>query len=316
MGSNERTLIRAAELYYEEGLSQSSIAELLGTSRASVSRMLDEAKECGIVEIVIHTPISKNPKLSMRLREKFGLRDAIVVTGGGLPERTLKSCGEAAAHFLETILGNNMTLGVVWGRAIQFCCDAISTDLDYHNVHVAQMVGCLGDGSSNLGGLDLSMKIAKKLNGTYSNIYAPVIIGNEAVYSYLMNDRQIKMAIDRAQKADIILSGIGLPTDDHSSMFRAGCFTPEERQALIARGGKAMVLSRWLDQNGEVLSCPEHYVVATPMETMRHAAWSIGICSSADRAEAVLATLRGGYLNTLIVDEDLALALLDDRIVL
>ena len=316
MGNNERSLIRTAELYYEEGLSQNAIAELLGTSRASISRMLDEARECGIVEIIVHTPVSKNSKLSVRLREKFGLRDAVVVAGGSLPERALKSCGEAAASLLETILGNNMTLGIVWGRAIQFCCDAISTDLDYHNVHVAQMVGCLGDGSSNLGGLDLSMKIAKKLNGTYSNIYAPVIIGNETVYSYLMNDRQIKMAIDRAQKADIILSGIGLPSDDHSSMFRAGSFTPEERQDLIAKGGKAMVLSRWLDRDGKVLSCPGHYVVATPMETMRHAAWSIGICSAADRAEAVLATLRGGYLNALVVDESLALALLDDKNVL
>ena len=36
----------------------------------------------------------------------------------------------------------------------------------------------------------------------------------------------------------------------------------------------------------------------------------------ADRAEAVLATLRGGYLNALVVDESLALALLDDKNVL
>ena len=87
MGNNERSLIRTAELYYEEGLSQNAIAELLGTSRASISRMLDEARECGIVEIIVHTPVSKNSKLSVRLREKFGLRDAVVVAGGSLPER-------------------------------------------------------------------------------------------------------------------------------------------------------------------------------------------------------------------------------------
>lgn len=311
MGNHEQLLIRAAELYYQEGLSQNAVAEILRTSRASVSRMLEEAKACGIVEIVIHTPITKNPELSAKLRQKFGLRDAVVVACGTLPERTLYRCCEAAAQFLSTILENNSTLGIVWGRAIQCLCDALSADLDYHNIHVAQMVGCLGDGSSNLGGLDLSMRIAQKLNGTYSNIYAPVMINNQIVYDYLMADRQIKAAIERAQMADIVLSGIGLPTDDHSSMFRAGCFTLEERRQLIEQGGQAMVLSRWLDRDGNVLTCPNHYVVAAPMETMQNAAWSIGICASANHAGAVLATLRGGYLNTLVVDEELALALLN-----
>ena len=59
----ERTdlLVRVAELYYEQGLNQNEVAKLLNTSRPTVSRLLDEAKDAGVVEIVVHSPIRKDP---------------------------------------------------------------------------------------------------------------------------------------------------------------------------------------------------------------------------------------------------------------
>lgn len=310
MENHVRSLIHIAELYYQEGLSQSAIAEILSTSRASVSRLLDEAKARGIVEIIVHSPISKDPELSSRLRSRLNLRDAIVVTGGMSPDKTLQDCSEVTVQFLSTILENNMTIGIAWGRAIQYCCDKMQFDADYRNIHVAQMAGCLGDGSSNLGGLELSMRMAQKLNGTYSNIYAPILVSNEATHAYLLAEKQIRVAIEKANHPNIVISGVGLPTDDHSSMFRAGCFTKEERQDLIARGGETIILARWINRDGEELFCPGHYTIAAPLEAMRRAAWSIGICVSANRAEAVLATLRGGYFNALVVDDTLAKELL------
>lgn len=310
MENHVRSLIHIAELYYQEGLSQSAIAEILSTSRASVSRLLEEAKARGIVEIIVHSPITKDPELSSQLRLHLKLRDAIVVVGGMSQDKTLRDCSEVAVQFLSTILENNMTLGIAWGRAIQYCCDKMQFDEDYHNVHVAQMAGCLGDGSSNLGGLELSMRMAQKLNGTYSNIYAPILVSNETTHSYLIAEKQIKVAIEKANRPNIVISGVGLPTDDHSSMFRAGCFTKEERQDLIERGGEAIILARWIDGNGKELFCPGHYTIAAPLDAMREAAWSIGICASANRARAVLAALRGGYFNVLVVDDALAKELL------
>ena len=78
--------------------------------------------------------------------------------------------------FLSTVLENNMSIGISWGRALEALCDVLEpTDYsDYYNVTVVQMVGCLGTGNPRVDGLELALRLSKKVHGTYSNIYAPV----------------------------------------------------------------------------------------------------------------------------------------------
>ncbi|MEG1774677.1 MAG: sigma factor-like helix-turn-helix DNA-binding protein, partial [Oscillospiraceae bacterium] len=52
-----------ARLYYEQDKTQSEIAALYHVSRPLVSRMLREAKECGIVDIRINDPLEGNSVL-------------------------------------------------------------------------------------------------------------------------------------------------------------------------------------------------------------------------------------------------------------
>ena len=66
----ERTelLARVAHLYYEDSLTQDEIARRVGTSRSTVSRMVQEAREAGVVEIVVHYPWKTVPELEETLR--------------------------------------------------------------------------------------------------------------------------------------------------------------------------------------------------------------------------------------------------------
>ena len=52
----DELLAFVAEKYFLEDLRQSDIAELIGLTRSAVSRMLTEARDKGIVEIIIHHP--------------------------------------------------------------------------------------------------------------------------------------------------------------------------------------------------------------------------------------------------------------------
>ena len=76
MSNRVDLLVHISELYYQQELSQQEISQIMGISRPTVSRLLDEAKETGVVEVIIHSPIVKHPKLSYALRTEFGLRDA------------------------------------------------------------------------------------------------------------------------------------------------------------------------------------------------------------------------------------------------
>jgi len=302
-------LVRVSEMYYQQGLNQSEIAKILGTSRPTVSRLIDEAKEMGVVEIIVHSPIRKDPQLSYRLRNELKLRDAVVVSGTSDPEKALSYCCQSANQFFGTILTNNVTVGITWGTAMEKLCELISPR-EYYNVNVVQMVGCLATGDPTMDGLELAIRISRKLGGTYSNIYAPVYVENELVHSYLMQERQIQASLRRARHTDIILTGIG-SLDSATSLQKAGYFTDRDRMFLLGKGAVGHLLARPIDKDGNEIIFDNHYVVGAPLESMKSAQWSVGIAVSEEKAEAVIAASRGGYINTMIIDQLLALKVLE-----
>lgn len=115
MSSRTDLLVRISELYYQQNLSQQDISKITGISRPTISRLLDEAKETGVVEIIVHSPINKNPQLSHLVRTTFGLRDAIIVAGDYEFDQSLTRCAHCAVDFLSTVLENNMSIGISWG---------------------------------------------------------------------------------------------------------------------------------------------------------------------------------------------------------
>ena len=312
MNTKEDLLIRTAELYYQQGLSQNVIADILSTSRPTVSRMLDEARESGIVEIIIHSPIKKNAVLSKSLRTAFNLKDAIVVAGDYDYENALKKCSTAAVHLLTGILENNNTIGIPWGSAINYLCDALEPQ-DFYNVNVVQMVGCLGTGNPSIDGLELAMRISAKLKGTYSNIYAPAFVDNEIAYNYLVAESQIEKTLKKALNTDIILTGIG-SLDSESTLVKAGYLSEKDRNDLIAKGAVGHLLARAFDESGNEIGIEGKYVISAPLDALRVPKWSIGISASEMKAVSTLAAVKAGYINTLISDEKLANKLLELKV--
>ena len=309
MEDRSELLIRAAELYYGEGLNQSDIAAVLRTSRPTVSRLLDEAKECGVVEIIVHDPIRKDPKLSYALRTKLQLRDAVIVTGSYDYPKALQRCCEAGLQLFNSIMENNRVIGISWGSVPQLLSTQMETR-SYYNVNVVQMVGCLGTGNPDIDGLELAIRISRKLNGTYSNIYAPIYVKSKIVRDYLVQEPQIETTLKRAMHTDIILTGIG-SMDAESIIQKAGYWTDADRMDMISRGAVGHLLARPYDRDGKPVDRKEWYVVGAPLEAMKAAEWSIGISAAEFKAEAVLGAIRGGYINTLVADQKLACKLLE-----
>ena len=75
-----------ARLYYLKNLTQQHIADRIGVSRTSVSRMLREARSRGLVEIKVHTPLSVTNDLQEELAERLGLRECLVLATPQLGE--------------------------------------------------------------------------------------------------------------------------------------------------------------------------------------------------------------------------------------
>ncbi|NLH00305.1 MAG: hypothetical protein GX488_00125 [Clostridiales bacterium] len=309
MDDKKELLIRVAELYYEENLNQNDIAKILNTSRPTVSRLLDEAKDTGVVEIIVHSPILKDAQLAYALRKKLGLRDAVVVSGEYKYEKAIRRCCETALQYFYAIMENNTTIGISWGTVPHQFCEMLE-DREYYNVNVVQMVGCLGTGNPKLDGLELALRISRKLGGTYSNIYAPVYVENKIVHDYLMAEPQIAATIKKAMHTDIIITGVG-SFDAGTSLQLSGNLNDKDRMELIEQGAVGHLLARPYDKDGNEIIQRGRYTIGAPLEAMKHAQWSVGVSAAEFKAEAVLAAVRGGYLNTLVVDEILAKKLLE-----
>lgn len=309
MDDRNELLIRIAELYYEENLNQNEIANILGTSRPTISRLLDEAKERGIVEIIVHSPVLKDAQLSHTLRNKFKLRDAIVISGNYGYEKAIRRCCEAALQFFYAIMENNTSIGISWGAVPSQLCEMLE-NREYYNVNVIQMVGCLGTGDPKVDGLELALKMSRKLGGTYSNIYAPVYVENKVVHDYLMAEPQIAATIKKAMHTDIILTGVGA-LDASTSIQLSGNLSDRDRLDLIEQGAVGHLLARPFDLNGNEIVQRGRYTIGAPLEALKNANWSVGISAAAFKAESVLAAVRGGYLNALVVDKILAERLLE-----
>src|SRR5687768_14755669 len=94
-----------ARRYFLDGRSKIEIAEEFGLSRFKVARLLDAARESGLVRIEIRHPGQIDVDLSAQLRDRYGLQHAVVMD---LPDDDAESLrehvGRAAARLLTEII--------------------------------------------------------------------------------------------------------------------------------------------------------------------------------------------------------------------
>ena len=72
---NEKEIVKIASMYYEEGLTQAEIARQRGVSRSLISKILMDAKNEGIVEVIINSENAYTTGLERKL-ERFQIQNA------------------------------------------------------------------------------------------------------------------------------------------------------------------------------------------------------------------------------------------------
>lgn len=310
MNRNDNLLEYVAELYYERGLSQQEIGSIIGASRPTVSRLIEDAKKQGVVKIVIETSVLKNSKLSNRLRKAYGLKDAVVVSSDFDFDKSIGICGKATAALLSGFMEPGMTLGISWGRAINAVIDAVDPD-DFNGNNVAQMVGCMTMGNPAIDGFSAAQRLARKFHGTYSSINSPLFVKGKEVYQYLINEPMIADSLRKASKVDICVNGVGSFEDRKNAVYQSGYFDSYDLSRYSVKGAVASFSGRYIGADGEEIEVEDIYSISTPLETIRKVPLSIVLSATAEKAEATLAVLRGSYVDILVVDEPLAIKLIE-----
>jgi deoxyribonucleoside regulator len=301
-------LAQVATWYYEDELDQEAIGQRINRSRSMVSRLLEEARQAGLVEIHVKYPLKTDADCERRLRTTFGLRAALVLAqASGDHQALLRRLGDLGARYLQGQIHDDMLIGVGWGTSVH----AVVRSMPFtaaNRACVVQMIGAVGHGDPMVDGAELARWLAQKLNASYHYISAPLLVENPAVAQSLLRERSIAETLALAASVEFAIIGIGTADARMSSLLRAGYVTDEELSQLRELGAVGDVMARQLDAHGELLDVPFNgrVIGLQDITRLREIPVVMGVAGGIAKAPAILAALRGRYVNVLVTDRETA----------
>ena len=310
MESSEKAkLIEVARLYYEHNFSQLQIAQKIGISRPGVSRLLQAARESGIVKIEIIDPEMRGTRLELSVREKFGLKNVIVIPDDANPSQIKKRLGAATVKYLDKLLSQDVILGVSWGSTMQEVAKNFNKN-PVNGMVVVQLNGGVSKAEYDTHASEIAQRIGEKLWATPFLLPLPAIVDNAGLKNAILKDRNIARTLDYARNANIAIYTIGL-FNHESVLVKADYFNRDEVESLQKNDAVADICSRIITKDGRICSeALDSRTIGIELEELRKKEYSIAVAGGKEKLPAVLAGLRSGVFNILITDEYIASNLL------
>jgi deoxyribonucleoside regulator len=304
-------LAEVASLYYEEELTQNEIAARLGLSRVKVYRLLKQARDEQVVQVVIDWPIKRDSRLERELCNTFGLTDALVLQTTFTDQSAgLHRLGQLAARYMEQVLQDGMTLTVCLGRSTYETIAAIRPGFRAH-INVAPALGSMPFAMRELDSGALARRLAQKLGGDVLDLSAPAMADSAADAEVLRNQRDIKRALQFAEAADAALLGIGNLDPANSGFVKGGFVTSEELEALKQAGAVGDIAGRIFTIAGTLHdNSYNERIIGISLEVLQRIPKTIVVTTGIKKSEAICGALHTGAVKILCTDDRTANAIL------
>ena len=314
--TDSRTLAKVSALYYLRGQTQQAIADRLRVSRPTVSRMIQEARRRGIVQITIAHVDGLSAELEGEIEGAFGLREAVVadVSPDTSDAELRTQLGAAAAGFLNRILDPGAVVGLTWGTTLREMVKAV-TPRRADGVTIVQTLGGVGPPLAEAHAADLPRRLAGLLGADLRLIQAPGIVASPGVREALASDPQIRSTLDALRTLSVAFVGIGaLETNPvlGEGELASELDMPEGLwDELTASGAVGDMALRFFDAEGRpVHTSLDDRIIGVDLATLANVDCVVGVAGGAAKVEVIRAALRGGLLDVLITDDHTARALL------
>lgn len=302
--------LRAAWLYYNQGLTQKDVAEQLGISRTTVIRLLDEAMRRSEVQIWINEGIDDCVELAIKLERAYGLDEAIVVPApaGGNVDAQAKSVGLALGQFLTEAIPDNYTIGVGWGRTMTASLASFRPPRRDNCKVVSLLGGIVAVHQTNP--IDYTWRLASQLGAECYMFLAPLLVDSVETKRNLIEKCGLEAIYRLAENLDLAIVSCG-DIGPHSTSLSEGFISKRELDELIEAGCICDTMFNFLDAEGNSIDHPiNKRVMSVDLDTLKKAKHIVLSSGGAHRAMAIRATIKRIGCNTLITDESAAGALL------
>ena len=311
-GGLDAQLRLVATLYYLQDETMAAIATRLGVSRSTVSRMLKEARDEGIVRISVDSGGPRGP-LADEVEELFGVRAHVVPVRDRTPSvLRLERVAVLAAQLLSEVVTDECTIGIAWGTTLS----AVVGRLAPKPTHGSVVVQLNGAANTHSSGVTYAGELLRAVGEAYdaSVLYFPVpaFFDHPETREALRRERAVKRVLEAQAAADIAVFSVGALHGELGSEVYVGGYLDRDDLATAVRqgvvGDVCTVLLRedgtWEDiaLNARASGPPPPMLARIPRR----------ICVVADpsKAAALRGALRAGVATDLVIDEATVRALL------
>ncbi|WP_129732083.1 sugar-binding transcriptional regulator [Ectobacillus funiculus] len=307
---DRRILVKIAHMYYEEGATQSQIADEIGVSRSLISKYLAKAKDLGIVEIIIHDDtIHPFRQLEGKLERLYGLREVVCIPNLG-NESSKSRLGAAATKYLLRVIRDGQTIGVSAGTTLHEVAEAMSTNQQYPSVTFVPLVGGMGNERVDIHANHIVAKLAESMQAQYKLLHAPVMVDSKEAKEIFMRQTSIQDVFNLATQSNIAIVGIG-GTPEHSTMVQS-YLGKEHQEHFDHTDIVGDICYNFIDKNGRTAhSSWNEKVITLELEKLKEIPLIIGVACGLEKVQAIKAALEGRLVHVLVTDEQTAKALLD-----
>ncbi len=311
----ELLALRAAQLYYIQDHTMEAIAAELGTSRSSVSRLLSLARDLGIVDIQVRSPLESGARLERELRARYRVSAHVVPAPDRLNDvDRLERVALTAARLLPRFVDANQIVGIAWGSTVS----AISRHLPQKETHNTVIVQLNGAGNTETTGVEYASEILGRFGSAFhartQQFPVPAIFDDPATREALWRERSMRRVLDLHDRLDVAVFGLGsslaaVPSRVHiGGYLDAADYRSLEDDRVV--GDVATVFYR-ADGTWEDVALNAR-TSGPGIDRIRRAARRVCVVSGAQKLETLRGALAAGIVTDLVLDEGLARRLVQD----
>ena len=294
-------IIQVAKLYYQHGKNQQESAQTMNMSRPTISRLLNEAIEKGIVTFTIHDDNNTIITLQEDLKAKYHLKTVKIANVVSEDyDYLLKDLGILTADYIQQIVEPGDIIGVSWGRTI-FEVSKHLTKSHLQDVSVVQLKGGVSQSAKPTYSYETIENFAQAFNTEPILLNLPVIFDSQMVKETIETDSHIESVLNLGKQASIGIFTVGT-VRKNARLFQLN-YLDKDKITTLQSQAVGDICSRFFDENGNIVDQELNArTIGLELSDLKAKEHAILVAGGTHKFPAIQAALNGGYCNELVTD--------------
>ncbi len=307
--TGEMALAARRSMFFDREMTKVQIASQLGISRFRVARLIESARQRGLVRIEFRDIPRQDRELAKTIEDGWGLDLCVVVAGDPRSDQPLLPLTRLAAAVIVDLIGPDEIIGIAWGSTLAAIVEELRPRTS-PGVQVVQLAGSSGRVERIRNPGELARTLAERLGGTYHALFAPAFVELATLRDALLREPEIQDTVSLFDRVSLAIIGIGAFAGgkaSSSSLVHSHVLSDKDLERLLLEGAVGDLILYPFDSDGRFVAdrLADRAVAVTTEQLVRFPR-VIAVAGGANKAAAIAGALSTGMISILVIDEPAA----------